>query len=139
MSFYTVQRLEAMPGVIPINAFGGDTRVSGMLLQAGAGVQLEYMGSSNFEFDEPLKAANRVARVAHDLKVVTQTLVRPGYSEDVHFVCTEEQAETTVSGWHDWWAFGEDLIWTRKQEAAENIRSAFDSILTSAEAQTAPA
>jgi hypothetical protein len=89
-------------------------------------------------------------------------LVIPGHTEDVSFVCTDEQAEALLPGWDEWtknprtkepsgypsdehgfytdtvgwWALGEDLIWARQEETAENIRSAFVAVATGAEAKS---
>lgn len=154
MSFRFVQRLNAAPDGRAVNAFGSDPRVAKVLLDAGAKVDLDYMGSSEFESGIAIKSGNRLATVAKDLKIVTQTLVRPTYSEDVHFVCTDEQVEGTLPEWHEWskaprsieptgyfkddsrdsmggdnivgwWAMDEDLIWTRQTDVAENILGAF--------------
>jgi hypothetical protein len=134
--------------------------VSKFLLDAGAAVDLEYMGHSEFE-DRPtlVGSANRIAVAAKDLIIVTRRLVRPTYSEDVHFVCTDEQAETLLPEWDAWavrpepldptgyfrdderdarggsgdtiawWALGEDLIWSREEAVADGIRGAFVEIL----------
>lgn len=161
MGFKLVQRLEAAPDGRPRNVFGGEASlwVSKFLLEAGAGVDLEYMGRSEFE-DRPtlVGSANRIAVASRDLSVVTRTLVRPTYTEAVHFVCTNEQAEGLLRAWDGWsvrpepleptgyfrdddsdtragdetvgwWALKEDLIWSRDQVIAEGIRDAFVTIL----------
>jgi len=155
MSFHLVQRLEAAPDGQPQNVFGSDIGVSKVLLDAGAGVDLACMGSSEFEMGAVAESGNRIASVANRLKIVTQQLVRPSYTEDVHFVVTDEQVEDTLPEWHTWaegnprsldptgyfrefadfdvysedtiawWALRENLIWSREEKTAENIRVAF--------------
>jgi hypothetical protein len=103
MSFNLVQRLESAPdGQSQNYHFGADTKVSDVLLGADAQVELAKMGRIEFGFSIPADSGNRIVRAASDLKIVTQTLVRPTYQEDVHFVCTDEQAEETVPEWHAW-------------------------------------
>lgn len=154
MSFRFVQRLNAAPDGRMVNVFGSDPRVAKVLLDAGAKVDLDYMGSSEFESGIAIESGNRIATAAKKLKIVTQTLVRPSYSENVHFVCTDEQVEDVLPEWHEWskapqsmeptgyfrddssdsmggddivgwWAMDEDLIWTRQIDVAENILGAF--------------
>jgi hypothetical protein len=154
MSFRLVQRLSASPEGRNVNPFGSNPGVSKVLLNAGAQVSLDYMGSSEFEFDTAVKSGNNIVSVAKELKIVTQTLVRPTYSEYVHFVCTDEQATGLLPEWHEWtkdprniepmgyfnddsmdrivgldvvgwWAMDENLIWTRQIEVAEKILGAF--------------
>jgi hypothetical protein len=153
--FELVQRLTDAPDSRPRNIFGdpASIEVSRILLNLGARIDLAYMGS--YEYADPkilLASANRIAKAAPKLKIITQQLVIPGVpDESVNFVCTEAQQESLLSEWetwvenprtlepsgyptdHDgvfkdtvgWWALGEDLIWTRQEEIAENIRGAF--------------
>lgn len=102
MSFRYVQRLNAAPDGRAVNAFGSDPMVSAMLLEAGAKIDLDYMGSSEFEHGMARVSGNRIANSANDLKIVTQTLVRPEYQEDVHFLCTDDQVDAILPIWHDW-------------------------------------
>lgn len=131
--------------------------MAGLLIGAGAKIDLAYMNNREFRFDADVRSAKRIVLAANRLKVVTQTLARPTYIEDVSFVCTDEQAEGTLPQWHKWtkapsssieptgyirddtvdsmgrdagnvvawWALNEDLIWTREEAVAENIRQAF--------------
>jgi len=155
--FSLVQRLAAAPDGMPKNIMGDPTSryVSRHLLSAGAQVDLEYMARDEFNDPELLVGgANRIAAAAHRLQIVTRTLTRPGYTEPVHFICTEEQRvlfpkwdswsqdPSTVepTGYFrdlgpaydetvGWWGLEEDLIWTREEEVAETIRAAFVTIL----------
>ncbi len=60
------------------------------------------MANHEFGVDADARSANRIANAASRLKIVTQTLARPTYIEDVHFVCTDEQEEQTLPEWHKW-------------------------------------
>jgi hypothetical protein len=141
-------------------------RVSKLLLDAGGGVDLDYMGS--YDYSDPptlIGSANRIANAAPRLKVVTRELVLPGHEEEaISFVCTDEQ-EGLFAAWDEWvkaphtkepsgfpadengfyesvvgwWALGEDLIWSRREEVAENIRTAFVEIERAASAAAAEA
>lgn len=164
MSFELVQRLTDAPDGRPRNVMGdaASLQVSKILLDAGAKVDLDYMGS--YEYADPrtlIGSANRIANAANDLKIVTRQLVIPGHAEDVRFVCTDEQEESLLPEWDEWtkhphtmepsgflgdedglysetvgwWALGEDLIWTRQEETAENIRNAFVAVATQAGAK----
>ncbi|HVA10828.1 MAG TPA: hypothetical protein VNG32_01520 [Candidatus Dormibacteraeota bacterium] len=119
---------------------------------------MSEMIDDEFGVGADARSGNRILRAANRLKIVTQTLARPTYIEDVHFVCTDEQEEDILPEWHKWakyhpessveptgylrddridslgsyadnpvgwWALNEDIIWTRKEEVAENIMSAF--------------
>ena len=160
--FNLVQRLEATQSEVPINPLGGPAclRVSGFILNAGAKFDLAYMGGS--EFEEPrtlIGAANRIASAAHRLKIVTRKITRPSYSEDVHFIATEETLADALPVWGTWagaenprtrepigyfrdlgdadayestvgwWALDEDVIWSREREIAGNIKDTFVNIL----------
>lgn len=159
--FELVQRLTDAPDGRPRNVMGepASMHISKLLLDAGAKVDLDYMGSYDYGNPEVLiPSANRIANAAPRLKVVTRELVLPGHEEPVSFVCTDDQeglfeewdewAKTPVtrepsgypvdeSGFHGdivgWWALEEDLIWAREAEIAENIRSAFVEILHNAQ------
>jgi hypothetical protein len=76
--------------------------VARVLFDAGSGVDLAYMDNREFEFDADARSANRIATAASRLKIVTQALATPNYNEDVHFVCTAEQAEQLLPEWHKW-------------------------------------
>lgn len=102
MNFYLVQRLEASPEGRVMNAFGSDVGVSKVLLDAGAMFDLADMGSSEFEYGAAAKSGNKIAAVASKLKIVSQQLIRPTYTEEVHFVCTPEQEEDLLPEWHEW-------------------------------------
>jgi hypothetical protein len=120
-----------------------------------AGLGFDYMGASEFEWGAIPDSAKRIISNVSRLAVVTNTLVRPTYEEPVHFVCTDEQAETVLPIWHEWsknprslerpnyfkdadydhiskyndvvawWALNEDIIWTREQGLAEKIKEGF--------------
>lgn len=160
--FELVQRLTDAPDGRPRNIMGDPASidVSRLLLDAGAGVDLDYMGSYEYAMPKILiGSANRIANVAPKLKVVTRQLVIPGHEESVSFVCTDEQ-ETLFPEWEQWaeapntkepsgypvddnglygeivgwWALDEDLIWARREETAENIRNAFVTVSAGAAA-----
>ena len=160
-NFELIQRLTDAPDGRPRNVMGDPAtlQVSKLLLDAGAKVDLDYMGSSEYA-DPPILigSANRIANAAQRLKVVTKQVVLPAHAENVSFVCTDEQEElipewdrwaknpvskepsgyvTFGDDYKDivgWWALSEDLIWTRQEEVAENIRNAFVAVATSAAA-----
>jgi hypothetical protein len=157
--FELVQRLTDAPDGRPRNIMGDppSIEVSKLLLDAGAGVDLGYMGSHEYAMPQILiGSANRIANASSKLKVVTRQLVLPGHEEPVSFVCTDEQ-EALFPEWDQWakdphtkepsgypvddkglygeivgwWALGEDLIWARQEETAENIRNAFVQVANS--------
>jgi hypothetical protein len=158
--FELVQRLTDAPDGRPRNIMGDEAsvQVSKLLLDAGAGIDLDYMGS--YEYATPqilIGSANRIANAAPKLKVVTRQLVIPGHEEPVNFVCTDEQ-QALFTEWDQWvkapstkepsgypvdenslysetvgwWALEEDLIWTRREDVAENIRQAFVEVAANA-------
>ncbi|MEO6761790.1 MAG: hypothetical protein ABI220_05505 [Candidatus Saccharimonadales bacterium] len=159
MSFELVQRLTASPSGRRVNVLGSNPRVARVLLDAGAGVDLDYMGSSEFEGRVVEWSAARIASVAKKLRVVTRAFVQPDQTENIYFVCTDRQATVTLPEWSEWannhysleptgffrgdatdrvldssaepvawWALTEDLIWSRKPEVADNIKSAFAAV-----------
>jgi hypothetical protein len=60
------------------------------------------MFNPEFGVGADARSGNRILRAANRLKIVTQTLARPTYIEDVHFVCTDQQEEETLPEWHKW-------------------------------------
>lgn len=131
MSFRFVQRLNAAPDGRAVNVFGSDPRVAKVLLDAGAKVDLDYMGSSEFENGIAIKSGNRIATAAKGLKIVTQKLVRPTYSEDVHFVCTDEQVEGVLPEWHEWAKSPRSIEPTAyfKDDSRDSMGTADDSVV----------
>lgn len=159
MAFSLVQRLEAAPDGRCRNPLNDEAPlwVSKFLLDAGAKVDLAYMGRIEFE-ERPtlIGSANRIAVASKKLNVIKREIEVPRYTGDVHFVCTDEQAEDLLPEWETWaqapesieptgffddedshhfedvvgwWALNEDLIWTQDAGVAENIRGAFVTIL----------
>jgi hypothetical protein len=101
VSFYLVQRLNNKPEGQPANPFGGNPHVTDLLRGAGAAVELDLM--SKGEFDPCVPSSGwRLMQAAKSLRIVTQQLVRPTYEEDVHFVCTPDQADTVLPDWQEW-------------------------------------
>jgi hypothetical protein len=167
--FDLVQRLEQLPPsiesanpvmeAVKIASANGMGAVSPMDRDTDpvrrADLGFDYMGSSEFEFGAIPQSARRIVANISRLAVVTNTLVRPTYEEPVHFVCTDEQAETILPVWHEWsqnprslerphyfrdadrdsiwegdrtvawWALNEDLLWTRDEGLAEKLKEGF--------------
>lgn len=152
MSFELVQRITDAPNGHPRNIMGAESsiRVSQILRDAGAIVDLDYMGS--YEYEDPrtlIQSANSIANAGSKLKVVTDQRRTGKLPNLVHFVCTSEQAADLIPSWHSWtlqprtkeptgyfeeegyenvigwWALNEDLIWTRESQDAIAIRDAF--------------
>ena len=112
MSFNLVQRLNEAPDGQPCNPISSDRDVSETLQIVGAGVDLDYMGRTEFEprggaslpnkVSRVAESGNRLIRVVQELKVVTGILSRPSYEEEVHFIATAEQKRETIPRWHEW-------------------------------------
>lgn len=102
MNFHRIQRLVEQPAGRPINPFGGNPHVTRLLNDAGAPVALDLMSKAEFDPGPVAQAGFRMMNVASGLRVVTRQLVLPARTEDVHFVCTDEQVETTLPAWDRW-------------------------------------
>lgn len=151
--FDLVQRLQQPPYSRDPSAVGPMDRDIDPISRTG--LEFDYMGSAEFEYGTISDAAQRIVSNAGRLKIVTDTLVRPTYEEPVHFVCTDEQAETVLPVWHEWsknprslerpqyfkdsdidnvyewsrtvgwWALNEGLLWTRDIALAEKLKEGF--------------
>jgi len=78
MDFRLVQRLSSAPEGKPVNMLSSNPRISRLLLEHGAEVDLDYMGSAEFEFNETRDSLFRLVDMALDLSIYTQTTFEPG-------------------------------------------------------------
>lgn len=109
MNFALTIAVEKVPeGGIESRLIYGHQIASRRLLEAGAGVVLGYTddpeGATESMAD---RSIDRIASVADKLKIVTSRLIRPaytqaGYTEPVHFVCTDSQAGKLLTQWEKW-------------------------------------
>lgn len=147
MSFELIQRLVEAPEDYEPPKRGDTAKIADLLLNAGVCLDqttLPGCASQNALYG----SITRMRRDGSQLKVVKGNLILPDFEEEMHFlgarfldiylpekalVLDEEHKKcigenqnpgnTTVG----WWALGEDIIWTRRQETAENIREVFSA------------